>query len=251
MRGRSPRMLVALFIALSAIITAALGDETKSETAAPAVVEPDPDRAAKLSGRVKELEAKPANALSIAERVELSQALLELGRAPQAVRVAYAASRQDPNSEAAWIALVKAQNATGHQVVYAEQNFQFAIKKFPDSPALNALQEDMFQAQLRYGQPQVAVRHLSSWARYAVEQLGKSPDAAKRIVDKSDEMFEQLKQKRVPSFAIVELQENLRKLNERLSPEQVEELKPARDLLEEIKQQAIARENAARQRRRP
>lgn len=165
-----------------------------------------------LRKQIAQLQSKPEGKLTVADRLELSRAYLELGENPKAVKNAFLARQADPTNEETWVALVRAQIANLHEVGYAEENFQAAVSKFPKSDKINDLREELFFGQLKYGQPVVAVDHFASWLGFQVGQAKDEPSQYDGDFKTAQRWIEILDQRRVPLFAWTRLQQQLEML---------------------------------------
>jgi tetratricopeptide (TPR) repeat protein len=172
----------------------------------------NPDRRNQLEAIVARLAAQPADRLTVADRLTLSDAYRQLGNSTMAVRAANAAVRAEPKNPDCWVALVKAQIATRHQVVYAEENFRYAARAFADEPKIHDLHEDLFFAQLKYGQPRVAVDHLAAYLKFGAARLATSPENAEAYFNKAEELLRVFETKHVPSALLLQLQQKLRQI---------------------------------------
>ncbi len=188
---------------------AAEGDLLPDEGTGPAAQQAD-----QLRAEITRLEKIPENRRNIDDRLALSHAYLALGNTTQAVKQAFAARQADPENEQTWVALIQAQVANLHETVYAEENFQGAIRKFPHSETINRLREDLFLGQLKFGQPMVAVNHLASLIKFDTAHLDEGSNNAQQVFANAHRSIDILAARRVPIFAIEHLEQELQQMRQ-------------------------------------
>jgi hypothetical protein len=181
---------------------------------------PATDHLHELRKLVADLTAKPEDQLTVTERLQLSDAYLQLGQTTLAVKNAFLARQTDPQNEDSWIALIRAQIANRHEVVYAEENFQGALRAFPHSKRINHLREELFFGQLKFGQPVVAVNHLNAWLQFELQHEQREASECDATFNTAHRLIEVLVERRAPVVALNQLQQHLEKLKKQ-APAQI------------------------------
>lgn len=233
-------------VAVALLVSLCLANCSLAAGPTPNADSPDTERVAKIRERIAELTKKPEAKLSVDERLELSRGYLELGQNPLAVRHAFLARQADPENQETWIALIEAQNENLHEVVYAEENFQGAIRKFPAAEKINALREQLFFGQLKFGQPVVAVDHLAAWLKFQLKRENRDDDGDKKTYETADRLIEVLKERRVPIFAIEKLAHELETLGKNLGDADREAVSKLRDKVKQIESNLTPAEKAVK-----
>jgi tetratricopeptide (TPR) repeat protein len=205
------------------------------------------ERVAKLQKIIDRISARPETDWSVADRLALSDAYRELGNTTLAVKNADAAVKADPKNPDCWVALIKSQILLRHEVVSAEENFQYAIKAFPNLEKVNELRKDLFFGQIKYGQPIVAANHLAAFVKFETDRLARSPEKESAFLQDAQDLVKTFGERRSPRIALVRLQQRL----EVIRREAPEALRPKFDpLMEQLNkeiQAAAAREESPRE----
>lgn len=234
-------MKAVLFLSLVLLPAALVADDQPLglQSATPAKLTPEEE--AKVRAQIKEIESKPEDKITGEDRIRLSQDYLRLNHATFAVRNANAALEMDRDNQDAWVALIKAQCLNLHEVVYAEENYQHALKKFPNSEKIAALNLDLFYGQMKFGQPFVAAKHLLALVTHDSKVLAKRPDKSHEFVENTKHLVEEFERARAPESALEQVQTQLEKLQKDLPQEAADGLKPVIDQIASFRKELLKR----------